>query len=279
MIIAQISDLHLRPPGQLAYGDIDTNAMARAAIEHVLRLDPLPDCVVVTGDLADCGRAEEYALVAELLALLPMPVFAIPGNHDRRDEMRKGLADVCGASWRSPDFLDFACHDFPVRLIGLDTNIPGEEGGRITADQEDWLAGELADGAGAPAIIFMHHPPFATGIDGMDAMMCDVAPSFVRLIRAHDEIERVACGHYHRPIVRRWAGTLGLVAPGVAHQVALDLRPDEPNRFIAEPPGLALHLWRGERGLISHFMPIGDFGPAQDFVLDPDYPGQAASAG
>jgi len=76
----------------------------------------------------------------------------------------------------------------------------------------------------------------------------------------------VVCGHHHRPIQTRWSGTLGVVAPSTAHQVVLDLREGKPTRFVMEPPGLVLHLWR-------------------DGVTDPDYPGRkmaptaAAAAG
>jgi 3',5'-cyclic AMP phosphodiesterase CpdA len=276
MLIAQITDLHIRPDGQRLYGGIDTNEMTRRAVARLAELDPLPDCVVVTGDVADCGRPEEYALASEILSRLPMPVFAIPGNHDRREAMRTGLVEKLGYSGRDGDFLNFTAEDFPVRLIGLDTNVPGEEGGDVCAAREDWLAGCLADGGGRPTMLFMHHPPFLTGVGGMDAVMCRTSPSFARLIEDHAEIERIACGHYHRPIIRRWRGTVGLVVPGVAHQVALDLRPGQPSRFILEPPGLALHTWSEEAGLVSHFLPLGDFGPSRDFDLDPDYPGQKA---
>lgn len=277
MLIAQITDFHIRPEGHQLYGGIDTNAMTRRAVARLAELDPAPDCVVITGDLADCGRPEEYALVSEILSKLAMPVFAVPGNHDRREPMRTGLAEVCGHLRRADDFLNFIVEGFPVRLIGLDTNMPGEDGGAVCAAREEWLAHHLAEGDGRPTILFMHHPPFVTGVSGMDAMMCRTRPSFARLIESHPEIERIACGHYHRPIVRRWAGTLGLVAPGVAHQVALDLRPGEPNRFILEPPGVALHAWTADAGLISHFLPLGDFGPSRDFDLDPDYPGQGSA--
>jgi 3',5'-cyclic AMP phosphodiesterase CpdA len=275
MIIAQLSDFHARPRGTAAYSDVDTNAMMRRAVAAMLALDPLPDCVLVTGDLTDCGLPEEYDLVREALAELPMPVFPVPGNHDRRETFSAGMRPLCP---RLPEsgFQHYAVEDYPVRLIGLDTLVAGEHGGALCREREAWLAARLAEGDGRPTLIFMHHPPFLTGIDGMDIMLCTVSLELPALIAAHPEIEAIVCGHYHRPIVRRWAGTLGFVAPGTAHQVALDLRPGTENRFILEPPGLALHVWREGVGLVSHTVPIGDFGPRRDFVLDAAYPGQHA---
>ena len=105
-------------------------------------------------------------------------------------------------------------------------------------------------------------------------MMCKTASSFADLIARHPEIERIATGHYHRPIVARWAGTIGFVAPSTAHQVVLDLRESEPTRWAFEPPGFALHVYRDGVGMVSHVVPIGDFGPAREFELPSEYPGQ-----
>jgi hypothetical protein len=175
-----------------------------------------------------------------------------------------------------PEFAQYVVDDFPVRLIALDTVVPGSHGGKICAQREEWLARALERGRGKPTLLFMHHPPFRTGVPAMDPMMCHTAPSFARLIAQHPEIERIATGHFHRPIVVRWAGTIGFVAPSTAHQVALDLREGEPTRFILEPPGFALHVHDERVGMVSHVMPLGPFGPVRDFVLDPEYPGQHA---
>ncbi|KRE13102.1 metallophosphatase [Bosea sp. Root483D1] len=273
MIIAQLSDFHARPHGRPAYGIVDTNAAIERAVDAVLALDPAPDCVLVTGDLADCGLAEEYAIVRAALSRLPMPVHVLPGNHDRRES----FVEAFGADYRylpQAGFLHYTVEDFPVRLIGLDTVSAGEDGGEICAEREVWLAERLGEGKGRPTLIFMHHPPFAVGVDGMDVIPCRVSESFAGLIAAHPEIERVLCGHYHRPIQRRFAGTIGYVAPGTAHQVALDLRPGTENWFIMEPPAFAVHAWRPETGVVSHLQPIGNYGPRRPFVLDPAYPGK-----
>ena len=56
MLLAQISDLHVMPKGELAYGRVDTASMLRNAIEQLNRLGAEPDVVLITGDLAGKGQ-------------------------------------------------------------------------------------------------------------------------------------------------------------------------------------------------------------------------------
>src|ERR1700704_4316847 len=124
MLIAQISDMHIKPPGELLYQRIDTAGFLERAVAHVNALDPRPDIVLATGDLVDGGKPEEYALLRQLLAPLAMPVHLIPGNHDARDEMRTVFADH--AYLPRDGFLHYTIDGLPVRLIALDTLVPGK---------------------------------------------------------------------------------------------------------------------------------------------------------
>jgi hypothetical protein len=90
----------------------------------------------------------------------------------------------------------------------------------------------------------------------MDAMGLSDRDAFGAVVRRHNQVERVLCGHLHRPITARWAGTVAMTIPGVAHQVALDLRPSSDAALVLEPPAVALHLWTRDMGLISHLSPI-----------------------
>ena len=99
MLITQLTDLHLRPPGRAAYRVAETNMLTERALGRLRTLWPQPDVVVITGDMTDCGMPEEYALLRTLLSALPMPVFMVPGNHDRRDNLKRAfcrLADARG---------------------------------------------------------------------------------------------------------------------------------------------------------------------------------------
>jgi hypothetical protein len=123
-------------------------------------------------------------------------------------------------------------------------------------------------------MVFVHHPPFLTGITSMDALgLCAGRDEFAAIVARYPSIERVVAGHYHRPITVRWAGTVGYAAPSTAHQVVLDLRPGEPTRFVLEPPGLALHVWSERTGVVTHAVTIGDFGSPFDVTLEAEYPG------
>lgn len=257
MLIAQISDTHIKGEGVLAYGHIDTSGFLSRAVDHILHLDPRPDVVLATGDLVDAGTPAEYARLRHLLVPLPMPVYLIPGNHDNRDALRATFADQ---PWMPREgFIQYVVDDGPLRLIAVDTLIPGKPSGRVDAERLRWLDARLGEAPAKPTAIFMHHPPFKTAIDYMDEIGLDGADAMAEVVRRHPQVERVLCGHLHRSIQARWAGTLALTAPATAHQVGLDVRPRNGLMVTLEPPGYALHLWRPDVGLVSHVANVGDF--------------------
>jgi Icc protein len=266
VIIAQITDLHVRPRGWLCNRVVETNAMLGRALTSLNALRPAPDVVIATGDLVDTGRIEEYEVLREELGRLAMPVFLIPGNHDRREAMREVFRDA--GYWPKGGQLCYTVEDYPVRLIALDTQIPGETEGEVGAAQRDWLAARLAEAPEKPTIVFMHHPPFPTGIGHMDRINCLDGPAVAEIISRHPQVERVVCGHHHRPIQIRWAGTIGSVAPSTAHQVTLDLTPDAPATFDLEPPAFHLHSWAPDVGIVTHQAYIGNFPGPYPFVGD-----------
>ncbi len=266
MIIAQITDLHVRPRGWKCNRVVETNAMLGRAIVTLNALKPAPDVVFATGDLVDTGMPDEYRVLREELGRLAMPVFLIPGNHDSRDALRAVFADA--GYWPAGEQLCYTVEDYPVRLIALDTQIPSKTEGEVGAAQLDWLAARLAEAPAKPTIIFMHHPPFPTGIGHMDRINCLDGAAVAAIVARHPQVERVACGHHHRPIQIRWAGTIGSVAPSTAHQVTLDLTEDAPASFDLEPPAFHLHSWGPGIGLVTHQAYIGKFPGPYPFVGD-----------
>lgn len=269
MLIAQISDLHIRPRGLPAYRVSETNMLAHRAIDALRALDPAPDLLVISGDLTDCGLPEEYALLRQMLARLPMPVLMIPGNHDRREAMIEAFPQAADGR----GFVGFTHDAGPLRLIGLDTVVPGASHGALCADRLAALGAALAERPEAPTLIFLHHPPFDCGIRHMDRIaLLDGREELARLVAANPQVERVLCGHHHRPVQTRFAGTIAQIAPSVAHQVALDLTPDDPGSMVMEPPAFLLHLWH-DGVLVTHQAYVERAPGPFPFVLDADYPG------
>jgi 3',5'-cyclic AMP phosphodiesterase CpdA len=246
MLIAQITDMHIKPEGVLAYKRVDTAGFLARAVDHILRLDPRPDIVLATGDLVDAGTDEEYERLRRLLVPLPMPVYLIPGNHDDRAAMRRVFADH--AYLPREGFIQYVVDEGPVRLIALDTLLPGSGSGLMDGERIAWLDARLDEARSKPTLIFMHHPPFKTGIAYMDSIGLDGTDALADVVRRHPHVERVVCGHLHRSIQSRWAGTVASTAPSTAHQIFLDVREDAALGWTLEPPGYAAASVASGRG-------------------------------
>ena len=263
-LLLQLSDLHIREPGKLAYGRLDTAPYLQRAVESVLRLPQQPDAVVITGDLTDFGRATEYAHLRGLIAPLQMPVYLMPGNHDDRDQMRRSFADhtYLGQS----GFVQFSVVVGNMQLIALDTVDTGSSAGLLCSDRLDWLAQELQNHAHRPVVVAMHHPPFKTLIGHMDEIgLLKGATEMEVLIAQHPNVERIICGHLHRAIQVRFGGTIAATAPSPAHQVRLDLAPEAESLWTLEPPGFGLHALPTGGRLVSHTVASGADGAAFPF--------------
>jgi 3',5'-cyclic AMP phosphodiesterase CpdA len=261
MLIAQISDTHISTPGSRNDRVFRTAEHLARAVAHLNGLQPRPDLVLATGDLVERGEVDEYERLREILAPLAMPLFLIPGNHDDRRNLSNVFASHAYLP-RNGDFVQYTVEDWPLRLVALDTLVPGKSGGRLCAERLAWLETRLAERPERPTFVFMHHPPFATGIASMDAMGLDGIDALAAVIRRHLQVERIACGHLHRTIVRRFAGTVACTCPATAHQIALDLPPAQRLAAVMEPPACLLHLWMGDtEGLVTHVSLIGDRHP------------------
>ncbi len=258
MLIAQVTDTHIKAKGRLAYGRVDSAEKLARCVEHVNRMASRPDIVLMTGDLVDAGRPEEYEALKRLIEPLEMPVYVIPGNHDERRAFREAFADHDYLP-SDGEFLHYVIEDYPLRLIGLDTTVPGEEGGMMCAERLSWLDARLSEAGERPTVIFMHHPPFLTGIKNMDVNNCKGGEALGTLIQCHPQVIRVLCGHVHRAIQAHWYGVTASIAPSPSHSVAYDLREDAPHDFLLEPPACETHYWREDTGLISHITFIGKY--------------------
>ena len=260
-IIAQITDCHVGERGGAFDRQFQSGKHLSTAVCHIMALDPRPDIVVATGDLVHEGRCEEYEHLSSALVPLSMPVYPIPGNHDDRDGMRAAFADHHHLP--AGPFLHYAIEGYPLRLIFLDTLIPGETGGELCAERVAWLDERLNEEPDRPTFIAMHHPPFLTGMAPFDRNRNGRgligAESFGEVIARHPQVERIVCGHIHRPISTRWRGTTVSVAPSTSHQIELDLGEDRRLTLVKEPPAVDLHVWLAGGSLVSHRSYIGDY--------------------
>jgi len=255
MLIAQISDPHIRPAGQLYQGVADSNRMFEEAIDHLHGLDRKPDLVLLTGDLVDDGRPDEYAQVRHLLAKLTIPYLVIPGNHDHRENFRAAFADH--AYLPAEGALHYCIDDHAVRIVALDSCIPGLHHGGIDAQGLAWLQRTLETDRIKPTLLMLHHPPFMSGIPYMDTYRyMDTAPLEV-IVRSASNIELVLCGHVHRTMLRRWAGTVVCSCPSSTTEIALQLAADAAPASFMGRPGCMLHLWNEAHGMVSHVSHIG----------------------
>jgi 3',5'-cyclic-AMP phosphodiesterase len=270
ILIAQISDLHIKAPGALAYGRVDTAKALVRCIPALNDLRPRPDLVVVSGDLADTPTAEEYQHLRQLLAPLELPLIGIPGNHDSRELMRAAFPEQpyavpSGAlnQIRSIGGLD---------VVLLDSSVPGQPHGELEAPTLQWLDATLARSPRRPALLFLHHPPFQTGIWHMDRQNLLNAAEFADIVRKHPRVQLIAAGHVHRATLTTFADVAATICPAPNHAVDLDLGELRAPSFKVEPPAFHLHAWFPGDGfghVVTHCVPIGEFdGPHPFFGPD-----------
>ncbi|OWJ60571.1 phosphodiesterase [Paraburkholderia caledonica] len=253
MLLAQISDLHIKRPGGLAYRRVDTAAYLARCVAALNALVPRPDAVIITGDLVDQGDPQQYEHLKTLLAPLELPYFLLVGNHDDRAALRAAFPDRAELH-SGGEFVQYAFDVGALRVIALDSLKPGQSAGTLCDARLAWLETQLDAASGKPTIVALHHPPFACGIGHMDELRLDSSASarLAALIARYPNVERVICGHVHRPMFVRFGGTIASAVPAPAHQVALDLRDDAPSAFMMEPPAYALHRYDPATGLVTH---------------------------
>jgi 3',5'-cyclic AMP phosphodiesterase CpdA len=274
--IVQLTDLHVRPVGVAANRVSETNMLTERACRVAAALRPAPDAVIVSGDLTECGLPAEYENLAAILRrTLSLPVYVIPGNHDRRDNLKRYLAHLPGVT-ADPVYVQYAVEDHPVRLVMLDTVVPGAGHGELTDGRLAWLDATLSAQPSKPTMIAMHHPPFATGIPHMDRIALLEAGGFHAVVARHRQVQRIVCGHHHRPVFGQVAHAIASISPSVAHQVELSFDENDPGAFNLEPPAIQLHVWQSATGFSTHTIYTGQYPGPFPFLADPDYPGKTS---
>lgn len=262
MLILQLSDLHMRRRGEASNRVVESNMLVERALRAAARLRPKYKALIITGDLADRGRAEEYDELARLIAHYVPDAYVIPGNHDNRELLVSKFRPQVAPS----GFVDYVIDLGAVRIVMLDSVVPGAPFGELRASQLNWLDSELAKAPKVPTMVAIHHPPFATGIAHMDAIALKSPDVFVDIVARHPQVERIVCGHCHRQIVASVAQAVVTVAPSVGVAVAFDIDPAATSSFVKEPPQFVAHRWTKDAGFVSHTVFVEDFDGPYPFL-------------
>jgi 3',5'-cyclic-AMP phosphodiesterase len=257
--LVQLSDPHITQANQLAYQRVDTCAYFSRAIAQITQLSHPVDALLMTGDLTFDGGLAEYQQLRSLLQPLEVPVYLMPGNHDDRQQLRAVFSDHAEL-FQTDDFIQYEVDLGPYRLLCLDTSVPGKGHGELCAQRLAWLSEKLSLQTDRPVVIAMHHPPFQTHIRSMDQMgLVAGRQELAQIMSAAPQIQRLLCGHLHRPIQTLFGGVLAQTAPSTAHQMHLSLGVDQKGQYNLEPPGYLLHVHTADQPMITHQVMIGRY--------------------
>jgi 3',5'-cyclic-AMP phosphodiesterase len=254
VILAQLTDPHIT----VGPGDAGSAEALAAAVAAVNAFDPLPDAVLLTGDVTEHASEAEYERAAELLAQLPIPLHLLVGNHDDPDGIRTHL----GAPGDQGEPLQYSQALGPLRLVACDTSVRGQDAGALGPERLAWLEAELERDRTTPTLLAMHHPPLLIGMGVLDeiGLAQDDRLALRELLSANPQVKRIVTGHVHRGATGAIGGCPVFVCPSSYLQLALDLRPDSEIALVREPPCFGLHVTLDDE-LTSHVVPIGDYGP------------------
>jgi 3',5'-cyclic-AMP phosphodiesterase len=253
VLIAQVTDVHL------GFEPNNPSEFNRKRLDQVINqlssMSPRPDMLLATGDLVDRGDPASYRNLKNALSKCPFPVWPCVGNHDSRDNFLDCFPHLPVVD----GFIQYEVDTPDLRFLMLDTLEEGRHGGAYCEVRAAWLKARLAEKTDRPTVIVMHHPPVEIGIDWMNTHPEEPwVARFAGAIESARQIVGIVCGHVHRPISVGWRGNTVSICPSTAPQVALDLRPIDPEKpddrpmIIADPPAFALHFWNN-REFVTHF--------------------------
>lgn len=245
MIIAQISDTHLDPE--------DPNVSSRIqdlerCVSDINRLDPQPDIVIHTGDMAHNGTAPKYKEALRILGRLHCPLYISAGNRDDRAEI---ISNFPQERYLLPDtpFVQYSVDGYEIRLIALDTLSESTNMGNFCKVRADSLRSALAEDPMKPTAIFMHHPPFEIK-DSKHPWQYDNQESidlFSNALKGQKQVVRAFCGHSHRNAT----GLIGDVPASCVPSVAIDVRLGTFPKSAITKPIYQVHTYKSRQGFLT----------------------------
>jgi 3',5'-cyclic AMP phosphodiesterase CpdA len=273
--IAHLSDPHLLAGGALQYGAVDTEAHLEEALQRLRRLDPLPEALVFTGDLADKAEPKAYLRLRELVepvaAAIGAQVVWVMGNHDERAPYARHLFDS------EDDGPQDRVYDVRgLRIVALDTSVPGWHHGELTAAQLDWLRDVLATPAPHGTILAMHHPPIPVPMMRLAEIIELHDQEALAEVVAGSDVRAVIGGHFHFTSYSTFAGVPVSVASATCY--TSELAPDQ--RLLSGVDGhqafTMLHLYADR--VVHSVVPAADAVEVTGYGLDVQAPFEALSA-
>jgi Icc protein len=245
LTIAHLTDTHFgnRP------GVADRN---RLVAERITRIKP--DVVVVTGDVADHGRPEEYAEALAVLGDLPAPVLWATGNHDVREAFAEAFFGV-----PTGEPLNAAYEVAGARFLRLDSLVPAPPGeridhGELSAATLEWLDAELSSSL-VPTFVCWHHPPHPVGVPWIDRILLREPDALESVLDAHSHVVASLVGHVHMAVASTFAGRPLLVGGAVSSTIPLESE-GLPRILNDAPPTFAIHLLHEDRRLVTHWRSV-----------------------
>jgi len=205
-VLLHLSDTHLRAPStpQL-FGTIDGEEHLASAIRVIEASGVRPDAVVFTGDLVDLGEPLAYerlrALVEPFASRIGARILWVMGNHDDRAAFRPALLDEA-ADLLPVDRVDELDG---LRVVTLDTTVPGHHHGELADAQLAWLAETLATPAPLGTILAMHHPPVPSVLPLAASVELRDQDRLAEVLRGTD-VRGIIAGHLHYSTFATFAG-------------------------------------------------------------------------
>jgi 3',5'-cyclic AMP phosphodiesterase CpdA len=243
-----VTDLHLSPPGESLWG-LDPHDRFTRCLDDIEKWHGDAEFCIISGDLADAGRAEAYDWLREQLAGFSIPTHLMIGNHDAREAFRSAFPD---APTDDHGFIQHAFDTRHGRFLLLDTYKGQTSAGEYCKRRRGWLEKQLAEATEQPVWIFMHHPPFDIQIPYMDRIKLDEPEAFSTLLNQHGNIRHLFYGHVHRPGYANWNGIPCTSLPGINHQVPLVRDAVGGTSYSVEPPMYGV-VYAGDDQTTVHF--------------------------
>ncbi len=248
MKLIHLTDTHFVPRGETLYGGDPRETLVRC-VDDINRQHGDADLCVVTGDLTHWGEPDAFESLRECLVPLRPPLQLLIGNHDNREEFRRWFPEqVLDEIGFVQSVRDFA----PGRFLFLDTVQEGTHAGWYCEARQAWLAKRLEEAGDRPIYLFMHHPPFAIGLEPLDRISLQQKEAFAAIVRPHrGKIKHLFFGHIHRPLSGHWMGISFSTLRAINHQCWLDFTNTGAIAGSFEPPAYSIVLFENDR-LIVH---------------------------